>query len=626
MDSSLIDTLVGDDKRNERIKNKLQKMVVGAYCVHQTWGLGQIKGYNPATKKIIIDFAEKTGQEMDPLFCAKKLEILDNDSLLVQFHNDPEGVRQKLKKSSISLLIEYIETMPNKQASLGDIERTFADIVEKKNFRRWWSVTKKLIAKDGRLMLEEGNVTYIKMRESPISIEEQIIEKFRNTHSATDRLPIAEEISEIASEGDIMRETADLVIDVLSSYAAPDFLRLSAGDKLRACLIRNKLAKATNRSIDSLEPKIESIIHECANLVKIAQELPHGYHLQFFNLITRTFPDEWEKHFLNLLKNGNDRFVSDCISYLCENGREETVKQQLVKWLHEKNLKTPLLQWIIKSRHSKKFESVVSDELMQPELLRAILWAIDNEFLTGTSKSRKIYLAELVCEDRTLIHDLLSSATEEEALDLAQTLMVNQGFDSLSKKSLLARFIALFPSVQNLITASTSKAKSQTELFLKVSKESLDNKRKEYEVLVKEKIPANKAAIATAREHGDLSENSEYKMARQDQETLLARKAQLESELQVAQVIDFENVDTTCVSIGTVVTIKQQSGDEHSTITILGAWDSDPEHNVVSYKTPLAQTLLSQKIGDIVETSIDEAKEQWIIEKIEKWAPMKRGK
>lgn len=623
MDSSLIDSLVGSDERNERVRSKLQKMVVGAYCTHQTWGLGQIKAYNPETKKLVIDFSEKIGQEMDPLFCAKKLEMLDDNSLLVQFHNTPEEIRQKLKKSSTSLLIEYLESLPNKQASLGDIERTFGDIVERKNFRRWWSVTKKLVAKNARLMLEEGNVTYLKLRESPITIEEQIIERFENTHNPADRLPIAEEIADIVADSDTMRDSANQVIDILSSYAAPEFSRLSTADKLRACLIRNKLAKAIDRNIDSLEPKVESIIHECASLGRIAQELPNAYHTQFFGLITRTFPDEWEKYFLNLLKNGNDRFVTDCISYLCENGREDTVKQQLVKWLHEKNLKTPLLQWIIKNRHSKKFESVISNDLMQPELLRAILWAIDNEFLTGTSKSRKIFLAELVCEDRALIHDLLSSATEEEALDLAQTLMVNQGFDSLSKKSLLARFIALFPSVQNLITSSAGKAKAQAELSLKVSKESLDNKKREYEILVKEKIPANKAAIATAREHGDLSENSEYKMARQDQETLLARRDQLESELQIAQVIDFENVDTSSVSIGTVVTVKQQSGDEHSTITILGAWDSDPERNIISYKTPLAQALLSKKIGDVVETNIDDSKELWIVENITKWANAK---
>jgi transcription elongation factor GreA len=224
-----------------------------------------------------------------------------------------------------------------------------------------------------------------------------------------------------------------------------------------------------------------------------------------------------------------------------------------------------------------------------------------------------------MCEDRTLIRDLLSTTTEEDAIDLAQTLLVNQGFDSLSKKSLLARFIVIFPSVQNLIT-STSKSKSHGSDILRVSKESLSEKEKEYELLVREKIPSNKASIAAAREHGDLNENSEYKMARQDQETLLARKVQLENELQIAQVIDFDSVDTSSVSVGSVVTIGQKTSDESTTFAILGAWDSDPDKNIISYRTPIAQALLSKKVGDVVETSIDNVKEQWTVKAIERWA------
>ncbi|MDR2720667.1 MAG: GreA/GreB family elongation factor [Puniceicoccales bacterium] len=623
MDKQTIDNLIGRDMCNERTRDKLEKMTKGAYCIHQIWGFGQIKGYNSDKNKLIIDFVSgKVGQEMDPIFCTKKLEMLNKDDLIVRFYANPEEIRQQLKKSSIGILTEYVKSVPNKQVSVGDIERTFSDIVEKKNFKRWWNVTKKLIAKDPNLVLEEGNVTYLKLRENPVSAEEQIIEKFNSTHSAQVRLPIAGEISNMVIDSEALRTTASHAIDVLSSYAAPNFSKLTVGYKFLSCLIRDKLAKLVDQNVDSLEPKIESIIHESSNLLKIAADLPYAYYSQFFSLITRTFPDEWEKHCFNLLRNGNDRFTNDCIVYLCENGRDAAVKQQLVRWLHEKNLKTPLLKWIVKNRHAKKFTSVISQELLVPSLLRAILWAIDNEVLSGSHKSRKIPLAELVCEDRTLISDLLSTATEEEAIDLAQMLLVNQGFDSLSKKSLLARFIVVFPSAQGLI-ASQSKAKP-SDTVLKVSQESLDIKKKEYESLVKEKIPANKAAIAAAREHGDLSENSEYKMARQDQETLLARKAQLERELRIAQVIDFESVDMSSVSVGSVVTIRSTARGNLVNFAILGAWDSDPNKNVISYKTPIAQELISKKIGDVVETSIDGVKEQWKIENIERWATHKQ--
>ena len=102
-------------------------------------------------------------------------------------------------------------------------------------------------------------------------------------------------------------------------------------------------------------------------------------------------------------------------------------------------------------------------------------------------------------------------------------MISNQGFEELTKKSLLARFIRQFPTIQELVTGDVSEVKDD----LIVSQKSFDTRQVEYKELVEVKIPGNKEAIATAREHGD-HENAEYKMAREDQTTLMARKAQLE--------------------------------------------------------------------------------------------------
>ena len=68
-------------------------------------------------------------------------------------------------------------------------------------------------------------------------------------------------------------------------------------------------------------------------------------------------------------------------------------------------------------------------------------------------------------------------------------------------------------------------------------------------------------------------------MARQDQDTLLSRKTQLENELKMAEVIDLSSVDVSMVSIGSVVTARKDGSGESSDFTILGAWDSDPAKN-----------------------------------------------
>ena len=137
------------------------------------------------------------------------------------------------------------------------------------------------------------------------------------------------------------------------------------------------------------------------------------------------------------------------------------------------------------------------------------------------------------------------------------------------------------------------------------------------------KIPENKKAIAVAREHGDLKENSEYKMARQDQTTLMARKGQLERDLAVAQITDFTEAPTEVVGIGSTVEIENGDSGEKVTYHILGAWDSDPDHNILSYKTPLAQNLLGKEAAAVVEVDVAGNAQTWKLNSIARYVDSK---
>ncbi|HKK19688.1 MAG TPA: transcription elongation factor GreA, partial [Opitutales bacterium] len=218
--------------------------------------------------------------------------------------------------------------------------------------------------------------------------------------------------------------------------------------------------------------------------------------------------------------------------------------------------------------------------------------------------------------------DLLADANVETARDLAQTLLLNQGFEDLTKKSLLARFIKQFPTVQSLLEGESAGAAEEEALI--VSRESFDAAKAEYEELIQKKIPENKEAIATAREHGDLKENSEYKMARQDQDILLSRKNELEVDLSRARVTDFTDASEANVGIGSVVDLKEESTGKTHRYSILGAWDSDPDNDILSYKTPLAQALLGKEVGATVTTSIGGNTEKWTVLEIGRWVDRKK--
>jgi transcription elongation factor GreA len=194
--------------------------------------------------------------------------------------------------------------------------------------------------------------------------------------------------------------------------------------------------------------------------------------------------------------------------------------------------------------------------------------------------------------------------------------MLNQGFEELTKKSLLARFIKIFPKIQSLVAAD---AESKEEQLL-VSKTSYDRKREEYEQIVAKKIPENSKAIAAAREHGDLKENSEYKMAKQDQQVLMAQKTLLERDLGRARVTDFKDASTEQVSAGTIVEVRNETNSTTTTYTILGAWDGDPEKHIISYKTALGAALLGRKQGETVRVKLGGNDEDFTILGIARYA------
>jgi transcription elongation factor GreA len=183
----------------------------------------------------------------------------------------------------------------------------------------------------------------------------------------------------------------------------------------------------------------------------------------------------------------------------------------------------------------------------------------------------------------------------------------------MDKRSLLARLVKAHPAVQSLVSGEQSKHDST----IQVSWESLERRRAEYQELVQKKIPANSKEIAIARSYGDLRENHEYKAAKEMQKILMRRKEELEAQMMRARGTDFSNAKTDAVNIGTIVQASNLETNQSESFTILGAWDSDPDKGIISYLTPVGQSLLNHKVGDEVEFELHETKRRYRIENIE---------
>ena len=125
--------------------------------------------------------------------------------------------------------------------------------------------------------------------------------------------------------------------------------------------------------------------------------------------------------------------------------------------------------------------------------------------------------------------------------------------------------------------------------------------RAELNQLKTEARPQVIAAIATAREHGDLKENAEYHAAREQQGFIEGRIQDIEGKLSNAQVIDISKLPQTGkVVFGVTVKLINLETDAEVTYTLVGEDEADVNNNKISYTSPIARGIIGKEEGDEV--------------------------
>lgn len=110
----------------------------------------------------------------------------------------------------------------------------------------------------------------------------------------------------------------------------------------------------------------------------------------------------------------------------------------------------------------------------------------------------------------------------------------------------------------------------------------------------------NTEALKVAKSFGDLSENSEYDEAKNEQAEIEARISEIENMLKNIEIIDEEGIATDVVSIGTKVSVKDLDDGEIMEYLIVGSTEADPMKGKISDESPVGTALLGHKIGEIV--------------------------
>lgn len=586
---------------------QLEQLKPGTFCLHKSWGFGRVADWNLLLNQILIDFEKKKAHPMQLHYAAENLTPIPAGHFLAQKANDLVALKNQLKEDPVAVMRNILEGLGGKATQAQISGWLLGDIFSEPEFKRWWEATKKLLKKERHFLIPTKKTDPVELRAVPVSRADELITFFNQARQPKEQAAALDQIIKLHSEFEDPEKQLQPLINAIEETARRN-QRLNPALAFELVIGRDDLIQAVPK-LHRSQPDLtleRLIVEEEPRLGAILLKLPSAKERRVLHGLPAALGDRWVARALQLMQGNNARLVAAIPKVFSEAGKEAELRSALDRSLREHSATSEMLFWLCKNRSAWP-------ELINPELLSAILSACERD-QHNESNSRSTRLRDLLLSDRSLIPDIFAGAEPGLARDAMRRLLLSPVFDELTKRSLMARIIKLYPDLQSLVTGEQVEEKSAV---LIVSWSSLQRRKTELEELVNKKIPENSKEIGLARSYGDLRENFEFKAAKEMQAVLMRRKSELERDLHRARGTAFESPDLSQVSIGTVVTLRDANTNEEETYSILGAWDGDPERSIISYQTAIAQSLLGHRLGEIVELTAEEDTGRYAIVAIE---------
>jgi transcription elongation factor GreA len=590
--------------------SQLEKLKPGTFCLHKSWGFGRVSDWNLLLNQIVIDFAGKKSHPMQAQYAAENLMPLAPEHFLVRKATNLGSIKDLARENPAALVQNVLESLDGKATAQQIGEWLVGDVLSEAEWKRWWESTKKLLKASGAFSIPAKKTEPIQLRGEGVSHADELIASFNKARLPKEQIAALDQIIKFHQQFKEPEKQLQPIIGTIENMAVRNqkmhpelaFELIIARDDLL-----ERVPQLHTTHIGLTLSKL--ILQEEKRLNSVLPKLPAAKEKRVLQALPSALGPYWTDRALQLMQGSHGRMIAQIPRILSEAGQRAELRTMLERSIREHSATSEMLAWLCSERERWS-------ELITPDLLGAIFATLEREQHNTPGRASKLH--RVLVEDRRLLGDIFEKADIAIARDAMRRIQLSPLFDELTKRSLLGRVVKVYPELEGAITGAQPQVKAAP---LIVSWSSLERRKAEYEELVKVKIPENSKEIALARSYGDLSENFEFKAAKQMQSVLMRRKAELEQMLHNARGTSFENVDTSRVSIGTIVTLRAMETNKEETYTILGAWDGDPDRHIISYQTAIGQALLGHKTSDAVSLNTEHGASQFTIVSIQPAPP-----
>jgi transcription elongation GreA/GreB family factor len=546
----------------EKLRELLQ-YEVGSIVWMQGKGAGRVVEVNLDLESLKIDFERHAGLRVGLAAAAKLLRSLPAGHILRRKLEEPERL-QELKKSDPGELLIAVLGSYETSRSAAEIRKSLAGIVDEKEWSGWWSAARK----DPRILAVggSGRQTY-----SWATSGGEAVDSVRQSFATADTPGKMELFRKNASRSSELKEEMATALVQLGEQASDSHPELA--------LTLYYLLEREGLDLSEIAWKPESLIARSNRPVDLLAKLKDHAHRERILQILALSRDDWRSVFSEWIKQEEDsRLLTFIADKLLEEAPEQ-VKAFLDEVFGQPRKKPAAFVWLFESAHRKSLTAGRNPLRLLQQLLDTARY---DEFSAFRNRLLRFY------QSGGPFPELLDALNEDQAQQADQALY-RAPVEEYLRTPLITALHLRFPSLRR-----------EEEAPLYATAGAIARRQDELQQLLEVEIPANRRAIEEARALGDLSENFEYKSARQRHEYLSARVSALSQDLGRVRPFDPPTGEISEVRLGCQVELHHDD-ELPRTLILLGPWESQPDQDIVSYESELGQLVLGSVVGDTLE-------------------------
>ena len=594
------------------------KFRVGEIVHHPTgWGMGTVRGIDLESETLTVDFENRKNHSMGLEMAARILERLEPDNYRARKYIDIASLKAMAESAPEELLKLLLRDLDGK-ASVKDVKLRLTDgIIAAGDWSKWWTAAKRAAMRDPYLNVSGSSVSAIlELRDRPMSHQDEIIGKLKAARTLDARIALIEEyaanlksdestagvldqIARMLSEG---LNGSDPAVTVQTALVLEDLRGLCPDLSVPEVPLDDILTP--EKAFDVLEG-VSRAAYRRRVLLKLKELAPDRWTDIVGKLFFESSSDLWDFAARDLVDSKKHREAAHAFSQILARFRDYP----------------ELYLWLCRSALMDKYPTVLGEH-NKVDLIEKLL-ALMKELtrtIPGESKAaaadRKKLLSKaretIGLSDFTYLQPIVADSSEDEARRIYNAANACSGLTDAAREKIMDIVIAEYPELM------PRKVQEAEEDAILTTENGLRRKQAEFDHVINVEIPENQEALRVAISFGDLSENAEYSVAREQQGILMRKAEHMKKELSVARLIEPDSVKDGQVGIGTSIEVRNMRSNKIEHYTILGPWDSDAERGIVSYLAPLAEAFIGRKVGDTTRVDFSETKDEYEILSIKK--------